>query len=89
MENLEKPSLPFKIDSIIIINTGLSDVEIEIESVLWIDSKRIGIKNGVECIFDDGFGGTCLSIAYEFDWSLKERDIYNDAYALIVLSNEA
>jgi len=80
------PLLPFKVKSITVLNTGLSDHDVE--SVLWINEKRIGIKNGVECICDDGYGGTCLSITNEFDWSFKERDFLAAPYVLIILRSK-
>ena len=80
------PSLPFKIKSITVENTGLSDTDVE--SILWIDDKRICISNKVECVYDDGTGGTCVSSVDEFEWSFKELDVTESAYVLILLCNE-
>ena len=77
------PLLPFEIESINVVNTGLDDCEVE--GVNWINGKRIRIANKVECVYDDGFGGTCVASNDEFDWDFKERGFVNDAYVLIKL----
>ena len=74
---------PFKIESINVVNTGLDDVEVD--GIEWIDHKRITIKNKVECVYDDGYGGTCVTLSDEFEWSFIKRDIYSDPYVLILL----
>jgi hypothetical protein len=77
------PLLTFQIDSITVVNTGLNDCEVD--RVDWIDEKRIGITNKVDCVYDDGFGGTCVASVDEFDWSFKKRDFTSDAYVFIAL----
>ena len=75
--------LPFQIESITVVNTGLGDYEVE--NIEWINDKRLRISNEVECVYDDGSGGTCVSLIKEFEWSFKERDFIKDAYVFIVL----
>jgi len=77
--------LPFKVKSIKVVNTGLD--ECDVEGVLWINETRICISNKAECIYDDGFGGTSISLVDEFDWSFKERNVCENAYVLIELMN--
>lgn len=76
-------TLPFNIKSIEVRNTGLTDKDVD--GIDWIDQNRIKITNSVECVYDDGEGGTCVAKVNEFNWSFKELDIYNDAYVLITL----
>lgn len=78
-------SLPFNVKSIEVKNTGLSDSYVE--GIMWIDEKRIEIKNEVDCVFDDGFGGTTVGRNKEFEWSFTERDFLSDAYVLIKLES--
>jgi hypothetical protein len=75
--------LPFKIESIIVTNTGLGDCEVE--AIKWIDSKRIKISNKVDYVCDDIMGGTCVASSDEFDWSFEEKDFLHDAYVHINL----
>lgn len=76
-------SLPFNIKSIEVKNTGLSDSDVE--GIVSIDEKRIKITNEVDCVYDDGQGGTCVERNTEFEWSFTEREILHDAYVLITL----
>lgn len=75
--------LPFKVKSITVENTGLDDTTVE--WVVWINAKRIYIGNPVDCICDDGVGGTCIASMIEFEWSFVKKDIRADAYVLITL----
>lgn len=77
-------SLPFKVKSIQVKNTGFYDVEVE--GVVWIDEKLIEIVNSVDCVFDDLHGGTTVGSNTEFEWSFIELDISHDAYVLITLN---
>jgi len=76
-------SLPFSVKSVEVKNTGLSDSDVE--GIVWIDEKRIEITNAVDCVFDDGQGGTYVGTNTEFEWSFTERDFLHDAYVLITL----
>lgn len=76
-------SLPFNVKSIEVKNTGLSDSDVE--GIVWIDENHIEITNAVDCVYDDGQGGTCVGSNTEFEWSFIERDFLYDAYVLITL----
>lgn len=78
-------SLPFNVKSIEVRNTGFGDKDVE--GVLWIDAKEIEITNAVDCVYDDGQGGTTVGRNTEFDWSFTERDIFYEAYVLITLKD--
>ena len=77
-------SLPFNVKSLEVKNTGLSDSDVE--GIVWIDEKRIKITNAVDCVFDDGQGGTTVGRITEFEWSFTKRDFLYDPYLLITLS---
>lgn len=78
--------LPFKIKSIEVVNTGLGNADVE--GIVWIDETRIKITNQVNCIYDSGAGGSCMTSNNEFEWSFTERDFTSDAYVLIKVESK-
>ena len=83
MQDLKQKILALKVKSITVKNTGLLDCEVD--SIDWIDNKKICISDSVDCVYDDGFGGTCVSSKNEFEYSFVKRDFLSDAYILIEL----
>ena len=76
-------SLPFKVKSIVVMNTGLEDEDVE--GIVWIDQKRLEITNPVRCVVDNGCGGTSAYCVYEYYWSFTKRTDWSNAYVLITL----
>ena len=77
--------LPFKIESIEVVNTGLFDSDVE--GVEWIDSNRIGITNAIGCIGESD-GGAQVYTSDEFEWSFIQRQADSEPYVLITLKKD-
>jgi hypothetical protein len=78
-------TLPFKVKSITVENTGFTQDSVEVEGVLSIDDTMIKIVNPVHCVYDTGEGFTEAFYNDEFFWSFGKIDKPYNPYVLIQL----
>jgi len=76
-------TLPFKVKSITIENTGF-DSDGETVKIISINENLCELEEPVECVYDAG-GYTLVSSNTEFRWSFTKLKDWENPYVLIQL----
>ena len=76
-------TLPFKVKSITIENTGFNSDGDEV-NIVSIDKDMCELEEPVECVYDGG-GYTLVSANTEVPWSFTRKDVTANTYVLIQL----